>query len=265
MTRNSAIPPLSGFFAASCDPLSPGVDAHAEVARRRARERRRRIGATFMSSGSASIRGRRLRFFCCPVRYGRRFVRPNNPYRQRRGNSPVEHSHHQRGFEAVWPWTCCAVEEKKFPVRAMPVTPANGDDIVRPVWRRKVCHPILQQLRRAARSNLLQLHVFPLVQTPIDHQGIDGRTEQDATLQDTPVIRRDAELRDPAPERLFCCFSRSPVPWGRGTRAREEDEGESYLSGHGHRNTPYSPGTPNPTSPSCQPHRWASSCTMDCA
>src|SRR4051812_40227042 len=112
-------------------------------------------------------------------------------------------------------------------VRAVPVTPAKGDDIVHPGWRKKVFHnPILEQLCLAARSNLLQPHVFPLEQTPIDHQGIVCRTEQNATFKDTPVIRGDAKLSDSAPERFLCYLSRSLVPWGRRARAREDEEGE---------------------------------------
>src|SRR5262249_23205845 len=111
---------------------------------------------------------------------------------------------HQIGFEAVRPWTCFLVPEEKKCAPTIPVTLFKGDDFIRPGRSKPVRDDMLQHLCLATRSDLLQPHSAILVQTSINHQGIDGRTEQAPPLEFIPVIRGEANLSDPAPERFFC-------------------------------------------------------------
>lgn len=195
-------------------------------------------------------------------RGGRGLVRPNNPERPRRDNSIVYRIHHQICFNALWPHTFELVVQEQSPhLPAVPVTRTNGEDLIWPGRSNNEANfKKLQPIIAAARSDVRHMRAD---QANIDHQRIDRRTNQDTTLEELAIIRGDLKLNDSAPGRLFCGhsggwyhhgkdqlmreevrfsvdalgrsshdLSRSPgPPRGGGTRAREEEEGESYRSG----------------------------------
>src|SRR5262249_30050114 len=112
-----------------------------------------------------------------------------------------------------------------------------------------VCHDIFQQLCLATGSNPPHFHVPPCEHLRANHEGINGRTDQDTALEVLRIINVEAKFNHPASERLFCCRIRSSAPRRPGTCGREE-EGRHDQSNGLHPKIPFpcsSPGQPDPS------------------